>query len=157
MQQHLSNLTTKRIFAVLIDVIPILIVTFFMFYYFLDLDNDLINLLRNPEQQEFQSNFNIQLICIHIMSFFMWITYGMLMDCSKAQGTFGKVVMEIKVTTPDGNRIDCKRAVTRNLAKFASALPLFLGFIWTLLNKEKRSWHDNLTDTKLIKQDDIKR
>ena len=154
-QQLISDLTTKRILASLIDIAPILIVIFLIFYYFLDFDNDIVNIMNNPDKLEYRAHFRKQQINVHVITFFIWILSGMLMDCSKTQGTFGKVVMGLKVTTSEGHKLDCTTAATRNLAKLASTAPLCLGFIWTLFNRNHMCWHDSLTKTQLTQEKDI--
>lgn len=46
------------------------------------------------------------------------------------------------------------KLVIRYLAYFISAIPLGLGFLWALIDKQNRSWHDLLSGTSVIMQDE---
>lgn len=77
--------------------------------------------------------------------------YGVFADCSKAQGTIGKKLLNIKVTDMMGNRIDFITAFGRNAAKVISTLPLFLGYLYSFLNKKQQCLHDLAANTLVIK------
>ena len=79
-----------------------------------------------------------------LLTIFMWI---------KFQGTPGKKVMKIKVVDNEGNPLRPMHAIGRYFAYFLSVLPLFLGFAWSLFDKEKRCFHDIVSKSKVI--DDI--
>jgi len=52
---------------------------------------------------------------------------------------------------PGGKFIDWNTALKRYLAALLSWACLGLGFTWVLLDNQKRSWHDILTNTKIVK------
>jgi uncharacterized RDD family membrane protein YckC len=56
----------------------------------------------------------------------------------------------IKLVATDGNKVNWKQALFRYLATFLSCLPLGLGFLWSLIRKDKACWHDLLSSTQLI-------
>lgn len=49
-----------------------------------------------------------------------------------------------------GNSISWKQAIIRLLAAFASAACFGLGYLWILVDKDKKSWHDHASGTRLI-------
>jgi uncharacterized RDD family membrane protein YckC len=66
--------------------------------------------------------------------------------------TIGKMVFGLRVVRTTGQSLTFSRAFARALGYFLSAFPLFLGFFWVGLTSGKRSWHDELTDTMVIRE-----
>jgi len=77
--------------------------------------------------------------------------YGVFAESSKAQGTLGKKLLNIKVTDMWGNRIDLVTAFGRNAAKILSVLPFFFGYLYSFLNKKQQCFHDMAANTLVIK------
>lgn len=65
--------------------------------------------------------------------------------------TLGMKAWNLYLVKPDGKFIDWKTAFKRYLAALLSWACLGLGFTWSLLNSNNRTWHDILTDTHIIK------
>lgn len=66
-------------------------------------------------------------------------------------GTPGKILTGTKIVSPDGSKISFWRAFFRNhIGYMISGVFLWLGFIWILVDKERRSWHDQIADTYVI-------
>lgn len=65
--------------------------------------------------------------------------------------TLGGIVCGLKVIRADGRPVDAAVAVVRALAAVFSALPLFLGFFWAGWSAERRSWHDLIAGTLVVK------
>ena len=66
--------------------------------------------------------------------------------------TIGKMIFGLRVVRTDGQPLSFSRALARALGYILSAIPFFLGFIWVALTPGKRSWHDGLTDTMVIRE-----
>ena len=64
--------------------------------------------------------------------------------------TLGMRSWRIKVVELNGDPISRIATIKRYLAALLSWLPLGLGFIWVLFDKENRSWHDLLSNTRLV-------
>jgi uncharacterized RDD family membrane protein YckC len=79
------------------------------------------------------------------------LIYGIAGDCTVAQGTIGKRLLNIKVTDLMGNRISFGRSVIRNVAKILSVIPIFFGYLYSFLNKKQQCWHDIAANTLVIK------
>jgi uncharacterized RDD family membrane protein YckC len=77
--------------------------------------------------------------------------YGIIADCSAAQGTVGKRLLNIRVTDMLGNRISFGRSLGRNAAKIFSVIPLFFGYLYSFLNRKQQCWHDIAANTLVIK------
>lgn len=61
--------------------------------------------------------------------------------------TPGKHILGLKVMRTGTQRISWGRAIVRYVGYWISALPLFLGFLWILLDTRRQGWHDKLADT----------
>lgn len=77
--------------------------------------------------------------------------YHVWMEGSPEQGTFGKQLLRIKVCDLQGRRISRAKALWRNLAKIISALPFFLGYLWSFFNKKQQCFHDIIAQTLVMK------
>jgi uncharacterized RDD family membrane protein YckC len=65
--------------------------------------------------------------------------------------TIGKKIMNIRVVrVADGGALGWGTALLRNLCRYVSAIPCFLGFFWMLWDKDKMTWHDKLSSTLVI-------
>ena len=64
--------------------------------------------------------------------------------------TLGKKIMKIKVVKKDGSPLTLKATFLRYLSYIVASLPLSLGLLWVLWDKEKRGWHDHLAGTKVV-------
>lgn len=78
--------------------------------------------------------------------------YGSFAEASTKQATIGKRLLDIKVTDMLGNRVPLSVSFGRNLAKAISVLPLFLGYLYSFLNKKQQCLHDVVANTLVIKQ-----
>lgn len=65
--------------------------------------------------------------------------------------TLGMQAWRIKVTAADGGPVRWPQAVLRFFAAWLSALPAGLGYVWVLIDPEKRAWHDRLSRTRTVR------
>ncbi|MGY0038343.1 RDD family protein [Pedobacter sp. NJ-S-72] len=77
--------------------------------------------------------------------------YGVFAEASEKQGTIGKRFLAIKVTDMGGNRIGGKTSFLRNIAKVLSVAPVFMGYLYSFLNKKQQCLHDVAAGTLVIK------
>lgn len=70
---------------------------------------------------------------------------------SRGGQTLGMRAWRLKVVREDGNELSWNEALKRHLAALISCLSLGLGFLWALIDKEGRTWHDRLSRTRLIR------
>lgn len=66
--------------------------------------------------------------------------------------TIGKMIFGLRVVRPDGSPLTYSRGLARVFCYFLSAIPFFLGFLWIGFSSGKRSWHDALTDTIVVRE-----
>ncbi len=87
------------------------------------------------------------LILYIVVPFGYWIyTVG-----SSAQATPGKRMLGLRVIRGDGRDVTYLTAWARMLAQYASMLSFMLGYIWAAFDREKRSFHDRICDTRIIR------
>lgn len=70
--------------------------------------------------------------------------------------TLGKLLLNIRVVSKDGSPLSLGKLLLRYIGYIISGLPASLGFIWVGFDKERRGWHDMLSNTRVIHmRDDI--
>jgi uncharacterized RDD family membrane protein YckC len=103
-----------------------------------------LGLLSQLSQQQVLSPPLVQaLTVLSIFGFFslFWIKNGQ---------TLGMQAWRIKLVDFDGNPPALPRALLRCLGACISAGCLGLGYLWCLVDRNKRYWHDYLSRTELI-------
>ncbi|HEX2370453.1 MAG TPA: RDD family protein, partial [Acidimicrobiia bacterium] len=66
--------------------------------------------------------------------------------------TPGKWLMGLRVVRMSGGDITLGRALLRSLGYIVSLIPLGAGFLWVLVDDERRGWHDHIAGTKVQHQ-----
>jgi uncharacterized RDD family membrane protein YckC len=64
--------------------------------------------------------------------------------------TPGKALLGLRIVRTNGQRLSVRRSILRYFAYWVSALPLFLGFLWILVDDQRQGWHDKIADTHVI-------
>jgi uncharacterized RDD family membrane protein YckC len=64
--------------------------------------------------------------------------------------TLGMQVWGIRIQNADGSAIDLWQALLRFIVAIISWLPCGLGFLWMLWDKQKRSWHDMYSESRVV-------
>ena len=64
--------------------------------------------------------------------------------------TLGMRTWSMKLFSKDGGRVSTRQALVRYGVALVSMLVFGLGFLWSLFDKEKRSWHDMASGTRLV-------
>jgi len=69
--------------------------------------------------------------------------------------TPGKIALAVKIVdAQSGQPPGTARLVVRFLCYFVSAVPLYLGFLWILVDRRKQGWHDKIARTIVINSED---
>jgi len=80
----------------------------------------------------------------------VWFIY--LVWCWHKGGmTLGMRAWHVCITDEAGGRPGWRSCAVRFLTSILSAAVVGLGFIWSLLDREKRTWHDRASGTRLIR------
>lgn len=65
--------------------------------------------------------------------------------------TLGKMAAKIKVVTPEGGSLSWGKAIARPFAEILSGCILAIGYLMAIWDPEKRTLHDRLVGTRVIK------
>jgi MFS family permease len=81
----------------------------------------------------------------------VWVLYRFGMFAWKSS-TLGQIVLNLRVQKPDGTFLvgDYSGALIRALSSVLSLIPLGLGFIWILFNRDLEAWHDKISATYVV-------
>ncbi len=77
--------------------------------------------------------------------------YSIIAEASRRQGTYGKVLMGLKVTDEAGLPITTGTSVIRNLSKLICVATLGLGYAYGFFDKQQQGIHDKIAGTLVIK------
>ncbi len=66
--------------------------------------------------------------------------------------TPGKMICRLKVLTAEGQVLGWGRAVGRYFAKYISGLTLGIGFLLACVDEQKRTLHDHICSTRVVKR-----
>jgi len=100
--------------------------------------------LRGGEPVEGDNNLVYQLIlCLVIYGFFVgfWVRSGR---------TLGMQSWRLQLETMDGSKVNFKVATLRFFASLVSFIPAGLGFFWALWDKDRLTWHDRISKTRIV-------
>ena len=78
--------------------------------------------------------------------------YFTIFESSEWQGTPGKRYNKLKVINDEGMKISVVRALLRVLLKYVSIMLLFLGIFMIYFRKDRKSLHDIILRTQVVKQ-----
>jgi uncharacterized RDD family membrane protein YckC len=84
-----------------------------------------------------------------LIFFFVTLVYFMFF-WSLLGYTPGKFLLGLKIVRRDGSKLSLGRSFLRFFGYWVSAVPLFIGFIWIILDRRRQGWHDKLADTQVI-------
>jgi len=108
-----------------------------------------LNIDFNPENPDF-SGLSLFFALNMLVSMGIPILYNTFF-LGKMSATPGKMVFGMKVIVADGSRITYGRACLRYLAEMVSAMIFFMGYIMAAWDDEKRTLHDRMCNTRVIK------
>lgn len=80
-----------------------------------------------------------------------WL-YHAIMESSAKQATLGKLLLKIRVTDLDGQRISLGKATARHFSKTISTLALLIGFLMAGWTKKKQALHDKIAKCLVVRQ-----
>lgn len=79
-----------------------------------------------------------------------WLYYA-LMESSSKQATLGKMILNLKVTDLNGNRISFAQASGRYFGKIISSILFMIGYIMAGFTNKKQALHDMMSDCLVVK------
>jgi uncharacterized RDD family membrane protein YckC len=69
---------------------------------------------------------------------------------SRGGQTLGMRAWRLQLVRADGSAVNWPDAFKRHLAALLSLLVFGLGFLWMLVDRDKLTWHDRLSNTRLV-------
>jgi uncharacterized RDD family membrane protein YckC len=70
----------------------------------------------------------------------------------KYGATPGKMACKLKIVVADGGRVSYSRALGRHFAKWLSSIILGIGFIMAVFDDERRTLHDRICETRVVRR-----
>ena len=70
----------------------------------------------------------------------------------KYGATPGKMACRLKIVESEGGTVTYGRAIGRHFAKYISMITLYIGFLMAAFDDEKRTLHDRICDTRVIRK-----
>jgi uncharacterized RDD family membrane protein YckC len=95
--------------------------------------------------------FRIGLFALLVLIPLTKLIYGSLAEASPKQATWGKALMNLRVTDEQGARLELPRSFGRNFGKIISNLTLCFGYIYSFMNKKQQCLHDVIAGTLVVK------
>ncbi len=104
-----------------------------------------------PGESPYPSFFIISQMIITLLSFVISAAYD-IWFVGRFGATPGKMACKIKIVTPDGGKVSYSRALGRYFAKWISSMILGIGFLMAAFDDEKRTLHDRICETRVIRK-----
>ena len=137
----------RRMIAFLIDVVPITVAFFALFYFTTDFKQTVDRFFGENPTIEDRRQFLKERNLVRDVSGLTYILYAAALEASSMRGTFGKRMLGIQVVDSAGQRIRFRTAIGRNLSKMFSILPACIGCIAAFWSDKKQAWHDRIAGT----------
>ena len=85
----------------------------------------------------------------------LWIVTGAYFVACWSRGghTVGMRPWRLRVLTEDGRKPTLRSSCVRYIVATGSLLAVGIGFVWSLLDPERRTWHDLASGTRLVRMD----
>ncbi|MGA8277928.1 MAG: RDD family protein [Rhodanobacteraceae bacterium] len=71
---------------------------------------------------------------------------------SRGGQTIGMRAWRLKLTTADGGSLSWPRALLRFGGAWMSLLALGIGFLWCLVDRDRRAWHDIVAHSRVVRE-----
>ena len=100
---------------------------------------------------QMQSKMLIWVYSVNLAGLLLMAGYFIVLEGRNGQ-TLGKKALNLRVVTPDGDRIGYIKAFVRYVGKVVSWIILGIGFIMAAFDGEKRALHDRMCETRVIRE-----
>jgi uncharacterized RDD family membrane protein YckC len=135
----------SRLFAFLIDIVVLSIALTILIWFATAIDNafnvsQYVSAIISVELSI--ALYSLIITCMVYGYFlFFWVLIGQ---------TPGKTVIGLRVVTVDGSRVSIWRGILRLIGYLISSIPLYAGFLWILVDDDRKGWHDKIAGTHVI-------
>lgn len=122
-------------------------------FYFLNVESKIVELV---DILLGNSVLTIEVEQLFLYKFFFIIVglvfYSLILDSSKFQGSIGKNLTQLKVISEEYKRLSIVESIIRNLSKLISYSMFGFGVIRYFINKDRKTWHDKISRTLVVKR-----
>jgi len=132
-----------RFGALIIDVIILSVIRLILWLPLM------LRIFSAPEEAQSLGFIGIQML-VNLIDFLIRIGYGTYF-VGRFGATPGKMACGLKVVQMDGGKVSYPRALARSFAKVLSGLILGIGFLMAAFDEEKRTLHDRICETRVVK------
>ena len=141
-QRHFRTSLVKRMLAMLIDYMPILLLGYLVCVGLFNVNPMLYGEFGSTAYERVASAHAALMLsaCVHLA----WILYGTVAEALPGGATFGKRMMGLRVYTMRGGNLSIIGSLIRNFSKVLSLVPMSIGFFWAIISPGSRAWHDYL-------------
>ena len=87
-----------------------------------------------------------------VVALVFFFGYFVVMHSSALQATVGKLLMGVKVTDREGNRIGIGRSLARLLGTFVSGFTLGIGYLLAGVTEKRQALHDMIAGTLVVRR-----
>lgn len=95
-------------------------------------------------------NVRIELTSIYVFMIPIIIALYFVMFWSLTGRTIGKWLMGLKVVGLDGRPPTIGRSIVRVIGYGLSAIVFWAGYLWVIIDDERKAWHDHLARTWVV-------
>lgn len=92
------------------------------------------------------------IIPAYVIIFVLLSTYFLMTSVFFGRSV-GKMALGISIVPEHGTELSSGTSFIRWVGYYISAVPVFAGFFWAVIDPENRTWHDKLAGTYVVKDD----
>ena len=89
-----------------------------------------------------------------VVGFFLYFIVGLgymvVMPATNFQGTFGKVIMGVKIIDENDEKVTVGRSALRYVGMMLSGMIMYIGYIMIAFHPEKKGLHDIIAKTYVV-------
>ena len=130
-----------RLFALVYDALPLLALWFFATVLALVIRGGALDV------HQWTDKLIVQAFVVVLTGAYFVISW------TRGGQTIGMKAWRLRITRPDGSAIDSKQAVIRYLVSVLSVCVLGIGFLWALFDSQRRTWHDIVAKTLMVRME----
>jgi uncharacterized RDD family membrane protein YckC len=142
-EQHPSPFLLRRLAAMVYDTLLVLPLIMASVAVFMGVRTLLLGSPGEGEVVQLDANLVRLVALVTVIAFFCWFWI-------KNGQTLGMQAWRIKLVTFSGEKPGAKASVLRCLGALLSAACLGLGYLWCLVDRQGRYWHDYISGTELV-------
>lgn len=130
-----------RLFAYVIDIVVVAGIVAIGGWIAVLIDNTVESVGLDP---------NVDLASIYVVMIPFIIALYFVMFWSLTGRTIGKWFMGLRVVNKHGKPPTIGRSIVRAIGYGLSALAFWMGYVWVLIDKERKAWHDHMAATWVV-------